>query len=286
MDSRTTAASENGSSEAVSPTVAYGRQYYEAYGDPGHRGYCRKNWLGNFRCIADQIVSRLHPRKTLDVGCAKGFLVECLRDQGVEAFGFDVSEYAIGEVRSDIRPYCWVASAADSINDFYDVITCIEVCEHLPDWEAQEATRHMTSHTDVILFSSTPGHFQDPTHVNIHPIIDWLRLFARFSFAPDEQFDARFVAPQAMLLRRVDVPPSDHALARFAYARNRAIVADDLANSPEARDELEAILSLRGWKFIAFCLYRRLRLATERSLAHGLRTLKSKFRVAGEKARI
>jgi hypothetical protein len=212
------------------------------------------------------------------VGCAKGFLVECLRDRGVEAYGFDISEYAIGEVRPDVRPYCWVGSAGDSINEFYDLITCIEVCEHVPESEAQEAIRQMTSHTDMILFSSTPGHFDDPTHVNIHPIIDWLRLFARFSFAPHEEFDARFVAPQAMLLRRVEVPPCDQALCRFAHARNRALAADELGNSPEARGELEAVLSSRGWKFITFCLYRRLRVAAEHAIAQGLLTLKRKFR--------
>ena len=56
-----------------------------------------------FGTIADQVVAEIKPRRVLDVGCAKGFLVEALRDRGVEAFGIDVSEYAIGEVRPDIR---------------------------------------------------------------------------------------------------------------------------------------------------------------------------------------
>src|SRR5919109_521312 len=65
------------------------------------------HWLEFFGRIADEIIARLKPRRVLDVGCAKGFLVECLRDRGVEAYGFDVSEYALGEVRPDIRRYCW-----------------------------------------------------------------------------------------------------------------------------------------------------------------------------------
>src|SRR5215469_3567995 len=93
----------------------YGRDYYDTYGQLGRGAYTRENpyWLWFFSRIAEEIVRRLKPRRVLDVGCAKGFLVECLRDRGIEAFGFDISEYAISEVRHDIKPYCWVGSGAD-----------------------------------------------------------------------------------------------------------------------------------------------------------------------------
>ncbi len=91
----------------------------------------------------------------LDVGCAKGFLVECLRDRGVEAYGFDISEYAIGEVRPDIRAYCWVASVTDSIEGYYDLVTNIEGLEHVTENEALRAIENMTGHASQILFSTT-----------------------------------------------------------------------------------------------------------------------------------
>ena len=235
----------------------YGREYFDAYSDGDRRGYTRENWLEDFRRLADQIVVRLNPRRVLDVGCAKGFLVECLRDRGVEAFGFDISEYAVSEVRSDVRPYCWVGSAGNSINEDYDLITCHEVCEHLPECEATEAISRMTSHSDTILFSSTPGHFEDPMHVNVRPIIDWLRTFAQFSFAPDEKFDASFVTPWAMLLRRAPEPPPDQTLRHFAYLKTRAFATWELKNSPEVRGELDAILNSKAWKLLS--LYRKVR---------------------------
>ena len=141
------------------------------------------------------------PRTVLDVGCAKGFLVEALRDRGVEAFGLDVSEYAIGEVRPDIRSFCRVASATDPLPRRYDLIVCIEVLEHVAAGEGQLAIRNMCRNTDDILFSSTPDDFDEPTHVNVKPRSFWIERFADQGFHLDLEFDAGFVAPHAMRLR-------------------------------------------------------------------------------------
>jgi SAM-dependent methyltransferase len=262
---------ENSPSPAATPQ--YGFDYYDVDGRLGPRAYTRENphWLQFFGHIADEIIQQLKPRTVLDVGCAKGFLVECLRDRGVEAYGFDVSQYAIGEVRADIKPYCWVGSATSDISKDYDLITCIEVCEHMAESDAQDALRQMTTHADRILFSSTPSDFEEPTHVDVHPIIDWLRLFAQFSFAPDQTFDAGFIAPQAMLLRRAQVRPSDQALCRFANLRNQAIARAEM-KLPE-RQELEAMLNSNAWKL--FKLYRKLRFRLKHPLAQGIRKLRN-----------
>ena len=90
-----------------------------------------EGWLRLFGSIADRIVRDIRPSTVLDVGCAMGFLVEALRQRGVDAFGVDVSEYAIQNVHPDIQPYCWVASVTDPPPRTYDLIVCIEVLEHL-----------------------------------------------------------------------------------------------------------------------------------------------------------
>lgn len=258
-------------SEPITPPGSeYSADYYETYGRLGPSAYTRENpqWLSFFGAAADKIVRRLNPRTVLDVGCAKGFLVECLRDRGVEAYGFDVSEYAISEVRSDIKPFCWVGSSTNSIGRNYDLITCIEVCEHLAEPDAQDAIREMTSHADTILFSSTPTDFTEPTHVNVRPIIDWLRLFASSSFAPDITFDAEFVAPQAVLFRRVQVRPADQLLCRFANSRNQAIAR---AQIEKELKEKNALLSTESSNFQKF--YRNVRFRIKHPIAVALRKL-------------
>src|ERR1700730_6091946 len=70
-------------------------------------------WLTFFASIAERIASDINPTTVLDAGCAMGFLVEALRDRDVEAVGVDISEYAIENVRADVRPYCWTGSVTD-----------------------------------------------------------------------------------------------------------------------------------------------------------------------------
>ena len=48
-----------------------------------------------------------------------GYLVEALRDLGVEAYGVDVSEYAISKVREDLKPFCKAASALEELPEAF-----------------------------------------------------------------------------------------------------------------------------------------------------------------------
>jgi len=52
----------------------------------------------------------LSPDSRVRRRCAHVFLVEALRDRGVEAWGLDISQFAISQVRADIRPYCKVGA--------------------------------------------------------------------------------------------------------------------------------------------------------------------------------
>lgn len=177
----------------------YGAYYFaHCCGRPYERS---REWLNFFGSIADHIVRKICPRTVLDVGCGMGFLVEALRDRGVEAYGLDISEYAIAQVREDIRPYCWVASIVEELPQCYDLIVCIEVLEHIDPCEVERAIANICAHTEDILFSSTPFDYREPTHVNVQPPEYWAELFARHSFYRDVDFDASFITPWAMRLR-------------------------------------------------------------------------------------
>lgn len=159
-------------------------------------------WLGHFGSVAARIQRDIAPSSMLDAGCAYGVLVYKMRECGVEAFGIDISEYAIGQVHADIRAFCSQGSIAAPFGRRYDLITCIEVLEHMPAREAEDAITNICAHTDDVLFSSSPLDYTEATHVNVHPIDHWARLFAAHGFVHDVDFDASFVAPWAMRLRR------------------------------------------------------------------------------------
>jgi len=235
--------------------------YHSASGAPYRR---QEPWLSFFAAIAERIVQDMQPRSVLDVGCAKGFLVEALRDRGVEAFGLDVSEYAISECREDIRPYCWVGSAVDPFPQRYDLIVCMEVLEHRPNRDAEMAAVNLCKYADDILFSSTPDDFTECTHINVQPFEYWAGLFAKHGFYRDADFDASFIARHATRFRRMTGPvfPVIRAYERTMWAQLREasalrqfnvelagekqLLESQLTQAIEERPRLEAQLAEAG----------------------------------------
>ena len=211
--------------------AAYDAEYYRTGCGPKpyeHNEY----WLRFFGSVADALIQYLKPQTVFDAGCALGFLVETFRDQGVQAWGADISEFAIQNVREDIRPYCRVASITRPIPlhvHRYDLVACIEVLEHLTPEEAGRAITNMAAVTDAILFSSSPSDFNEPTHINVRPPADWLQLFAAQGFSPDLGFNTSLLSPHAMLLRR-NAQPISQAVQVFyndAILLNSAIALRD-----------------------------------------------------------
>ena len=179
--------------------------YYFAHGCG--RPYARDaEWQAHFAGIADAIVRELQPGSVLDVGCAIGLLVEALRLRGVEAYGVDVSEYAISQVHPSIRDFCRLGLATESFGRRYDLIVCIEVLEHLPPEQAQAAVANFCRHADRVLFSSSPFDYVEPTHFNVQPPHYWARLFAQQGFYRDVDLDAGFLTPWAVCFRRRSEP--------------------------------------------------------------------------------
>ncbi|MDK2917584.1 MAG: hypothetical protein PWQ37_317 [Candidatus Petromonas sp.] len=181
----------------MSENTLYNKNYYKY-----HLGleYSKeeKHWHKFFGSIADRIIKEFNPRTVLDAGCAKGFLVEALRDRGVEAYGIDISEHAISQVREDIKPYCKVASILDPLDRKYDLIISIEVLEHLTEYEGIRAIENLCNHTEHIIFSSTPEDIEEFTHVNVRPMDYWVKLFALNGFIRDLDHDMSYISPQAM----------------------------------------------------------------------------------------
>jgi SAM-dependent methyltransferase len=228
------------SPESRSPTAASFGAYYFAHccGRPYSRD---EGWLTFFGGIADRIVRDIAPRRVLDAGCAWGLLVEALRSRGVEAFGVDLSSYAIDQVAPEARPFCKVGSIAEPFAERYDLIVCIEVLEHIPSEQADAAIANLCAHTDDILFSSSPLDLREATHVNVQPPEAWAERFARHGFFRDPDFDASFVTSWAARFRRTaePLPRIVRALER-RYLRAELEAHEARAFAVERQNELQA----------------------------------------------
>lgn len=186
----------------------YNAEYYHngcgpiPYEEPEH-------WVQFFGMIADRIVADLNPKTVLDAGCAMGYLVAALRDRGVEAYGVDISDYAISMVREDIKPYCRVGSLIEELTEelpqHFDLVVTIEVLEHLYAEDGKKMIENLCSLADTVLFSSTPDDFEERTHVNVQQREYWARLFAQNGFYDQVFYDATYVSPHALLFKKNSV---------------------------------------------------------------------------------
>lgn len=230
----------------------YDEAYYSDY--DGQRYERSDAWLGLFRHFADNIVKTLQPSRTLDAGCALGFLVEALDELGVESYGFDISEYAISQVTGSLGDRCWAQTLTDPLEGRYDLVTCIEVIEHLPATEVVDAVTNLCSVTDMVLLSSTPTEHEEPTHLNVQPPEYWSALFAARGFFRDTDFDASFISPWAVLYRRRDaalpevVRSYDRAWWRLKDENTR--VRQSLLDAVDAKEALAPVLSDDEWDTI------------------------------------
>lgn len=178
----------------------YNERYYStSFGVSYERS---QHWRRFFSNVARGIVGEYNPATVLDAGCAWGFLVEGLRGMGIQAFGVDISEYGIAQAHLSIAKFVRVGDITELPDRRFDVIACIEVLEHLTPEDGERAIERMTANTDVVLFSSTPHDFDDPTHINVQPFTHWWDLFGRHGFAPNITKTAAFVNQNARWFQR------------------------------------------------------------------------------------
>jgi SAM-dependent methyltransferase len=204
-------------------------------------------WLAFFGRVADRIVAEIVPASVLDVGCAMGFLVEALRERGVEAYGLDVSTYAISQASPDVSPYLWVGRATEPAPAGsparFDLVTCIEVLEHLEPGEADATVEALCDLAGDVIFSSTPVDFRETTHRNVQPPEYWAGLFARHGFARDLDFDGSFLTPWTRRFRRGHASLPEVVRA---YERRLWVLEQASAGQRESAEALRAQLAARA----------------------------------------
>ncbi len=189
----------------------YARRYYAHYSDTDEPySWDSPGWRAFFTLVAQRLVAINGPTgSVLDVGCAKGLLVQALAEQGVDAHGVDISDTSIGDAHPDVRDRLAVVSAAEPFEGRFDFVTCIEVLEHMSPRDAERAIDNMCAVTDRVVLSSTPGDFDEVTHINVHPVADWVAAFATRGFYRRTDVDLGFLSPWAVFFERAELTQRD-----------------------------------------------------------------------------
>ncbi len=119
----------------------FGEGYFERGEGSGYVNYSWRPDLVWPRVLAITHAAEIQPTdKILDFGCAKGFYVRCLRREGFQAFGIDISSYALAHAPEDVRPFLSLASerGLSSFGDKeFDLTIAKDVLEHLAVDELQ-----------------------------------------------------------------------------------------------------------------------------------------------------
>jgi SAM-dependent methyltransferase len=113
----------------------YGREYFDGSRDTGYGGYA---YDGRWIPIATDIIEHFGltaGSRVLDVGAAKGFLVKDLAVAcpGLEAFGLDISKYALLHCEPEVVGHLHLGSA-DSLpfrDDSFDAVISINTLHNL-----------------------------------------------------------------------------------------------------------------------------------------------------------
>lgn len=135
------------SAEVIRVSSAFGEMYFDGPREYGYGGY---HYDGRWVSVARDIVEHFGLRpgdRVLDVGCAKGFLVKDLLTvcPGLEAFGIDVSTYALKNCEPEVigRLHLGSADALPFPDNSFDAVISINTVHNLDRAGCVEALREM-----------------------------------------------------------------------------------------------------------------------------------------------
>ena len=143
-----------------SPVVAdnVGGNYYDKYGT---RNPIARRMMRGFMAAFDELVGRVAPQTSFEVGCGEGHLSLRLLERGIAVRGVDVEESIVAEANQQAEerghePLFYTRSLYDLGPDDVsaDLIVCCEVLEHLP--EPEQALARLRELADPWVLLSVP----------------------------------------------------------------------------------------------------------------------------------
>ncbi len=95
-----------------------------------------------------KIIESLKVNSVLDVGCGEGRFLGLLGKEVPRKVGVDLSERAIGFAKAFHPEIEFLAKDASEIEEKFDIVTVIEVLEHIPDDEVSDFFNKLAARTN------------------------------------------------------------------------------------------------------------------------------------------
>ena len=146
--------------------------------------YSFEEYYLTFKPICEIVKKHFHPARVLDVGCAKGPLVYAFRTIGIEAFGVDVSGYAISCAPKTLRLFLSTVDLDKEYlpfsDNFFDFITFFGSIEYLHNHKhaIAELERVLVDGGSLLLTTLYRRSKDEKDRINIHNKAFWIKQFS------------------------------------------------------------------------------------------------------------
>ena len=120
-------------SDLIALSREYGKDYFDGSRDVGYGGY---RYDGRWVPVARDVIGHFGLNagdRVFDIGCAKGFLVKDLLTEGIDAYGLDISEYALLTCEPEVvgRLHLGTAQHLPFPDKSFDVVLSINTLHNL-----------------------------------------------------------------------------------------------------------------------------------------------------------
>jgi cyclopropane fatty-acyl-phospholipid synthase-like methyltransferase len=128
----------------------------------------------------------------LDFGCAKGYMVKAFRLLHREAWGVEVSKYALDNAPEDTKPFLSLIKPYAPISKRYDWIVAKDVFEHIPYDKIDEVLNNLFLTSRRGMFALIPAgdgseyyapdSNKDTTHIIKEDLLWWADKFKKAGY--------------------------------------------------------------------------------------------------------
>lgn len=177
----------------------YDADYFLRGKETGKSLYSNYRWLPELTLpMVNSIIAHLGIKQSdtiLDFGCARGYTVKALRQLGYNAYGYDISQWALENADPQVRGYL-IANESTMYTGDFDWVIAKDVLEHVRSIDEVVDMLKYVSRVGVFAVVplahcseyDVPDYEKDVTHVHRRPLSWWVGCFHQSGWSVEGRY--------------------------------------------------------------------------------------------------